>query len=179
MLGRRTHLETLDRQAFDKVVLKVIGTRKNILGGLGVIHHQISQKIRIRPKMLKVEVRMLALYVEGFIEISSVSLKEKVVIIVGRQDTYLEAVHLLNKTQWHNLERMIKEGKHKGKCLHSHHKTFKFWILWLQVSSHYSQTLLKLYLILDVHTLSSPLDMLCYVIRNLDLWIMTCLWPHL
>ena len=84
MLGRRTHLETLDRQAFNKVVLKVIGTRKNILGGLGVIHHQISQKIRIRPKMLKVEVRMLALYVEGFIEISRVSLKEKVVIIVGR-----------------------------------------------------------------------------------------------
>ena len=84
MLGRRTHLETLDRQAFDKVVLKVIGTRKNILGGLGVIHHQISQKIRIHHKMLKVEVRMLALYVEGFIEISRVSLKEKVVIIVGR-----------------------------------------------------------------------------------------------
>ena len=27
--------------------------------------------------------------------------------------------------------------------------------------------------------LSSPLDMLGYVIRNLDLWVMTCLWPHL
>ena len=87
MLGRRTHLETLDRQAFDKAMLKVIGTRKDLLGGLGVIHHQISQKIRIHPRMLKIEVRMLALYVEGFIEISRVSLKEKVVIIVGRQDT--------------------------------------------------------------------------------------------
>ena len=87
MLGRRTHLETLDRQAFDKVVLEVIGTRKNILGGLGVIHHQISQKIRIHPRMLKVEVRMLAIHVQGFMEISRVSLKERLVIIVGRQDT--------------------------------------------------------------------------------------------
>ena len=75
--------------------------------------------------------------------------------------------------------RMIRGGKHKGECLHSHHKTFKLRILWLQVSSLYSQTLLKLYLILDLHTLSSPLDMLSYVIRNLDLWVMTCLWPHL
>ena len=56
MLGRKTHLETLDRQAFDKVVLKVIGTRKDLLGGLRVIHHQISQIIRIHPRMLKVEV---------------------------------------------------------------------------------------------------------------------------
>ena len=56
MLGRRTHLETLDRQAFDKVVLKVIGTRKDLLGGLEIIHHQISQKIRIHPRMLKVEI---------------------------------------------------------------------------------------------------------------------------
>ena len=55
MLGR-THLETLDRQAFDKVVLKVIGTRKDLLGGLEIIHHQISQKIRIHPRMLKVEI---------------------------------------------------------------------------------------------------------------------------
>ena len=87
MLGRRTHLETLDKQAFDKVVFKVIGTRKDLLGGLGVIHHQISLKIRIPPRMLKVKVRMLALHVEGFIEISRVSLKERLVIIVGRQDT--------------------------------------------------------------------------------------------
>ena len=87
MLGRRTHLETLDRQAFDKVVLKVIGTRNDLLGGLEIIHHQISQKIRIHPRMLKVEVRMLALHVEGFMEISRVSLKERLVIIVGRQDT--------------------------------------------------------------------------------------------
>ena len=87
MLGRRTHLETLDKHAFDKVVLKVIGTRNDLLGGLGIIHHQISQKIRIHPRMLKVEVRMLALHVEGFMEISRVSLKERLVIIVGRQDT--------------------------------------------------------------------------------------------
>ena len=87
MLGRRTHLETLDKQAFNKAMLKVIGIRKNLLGGLGVIHHQISQKIRIHPNMLKVEVRMLALHVEGFMEISRVSLKERLVIIVGRQDT--------------------------------------------------------------------------------------------
>ena len=87
MLGRRTYLETLDRQAFNKVVLKVIGIRKDNLGGLGIIHHQISQKIRIHPRMLKVEVRMLALHVEGFMEISRVSLKERLVIIVGRQDT--------------------------------------------------------------------------------------------
>ena len=138
MLGRRTYLETLDRQAFDKVVLKVIGTRKNLLGGLGIIHHQISQKIRIHPIMLKVEVRMLALHVEGFMEISRVSLKERLVIIVERQDTWLEAVLLLNKAQWLNLERMIRGGKHKGECLHSHHKTFKLQILWLQVSSLYS-----------------------------------------
>ena len=129
--------------------------------------------------MLKVEVRMLALHVEGFMEISRVSLKERLVIIVGRQDTLLEAVHVLNKTQWHNLERMIRGGKHKGECLHLHHKTFKLQILLLQVSSHYSQTLLKLYLILDLHTLLSPVNMLSYVIRNLDLWIMTCIWPHL
>ena len=56
MLGRRTHLETLDKQAFDKAVFKVIGTRKDVLGGLGVIHHQMSQKIRFHPRMLKVEV---------------------------------------------------------------------------------------------------------------------------
>ena len=86
MLGRRTHLETLDKHAFDKVVLKVIRTRKDLLGGLGIIHYQISQKIRIHPRMLKVEVRMLALHVEGFMEISCVSLKERLVIIVGRQD---------------------------------------------------------------------------------------------
>ena len=87
MLGKRTHLETLDRQAFDKVVLKVIGTRNDLLGGLGIIHHQISQKIRIHPRMLKVEVRMLAIHVQGFMEISRVSLKERLVIIVGRRDT--------------------------------------------------------------------------------------------
>ena len=87
MLGRRTHLETLDRQAFNKATLKVIGTRKNLLGGLGVIHHQIRQKIRVHPRMLKVEVRMLAQHVEGFMEISRVSSKERLVIIVGRQDT--------------------------------------------------------------------------------------------
>ena len=87
MLRRRTHLETLDRQAFNKVVLKVIGTRNGLLGGLGIIHHQTSQKIRIHPRMLKVEVRMLALHVEGFMEISHVSLKERLVIIVRRQDT--------------------------------------------------------------------------------------------
>ena len=68
-----------------------------------------------------------------------------------------------------HLERMIRGGKHKGECLHSHHKTFKLRILWLQASSLYSQTLLKLYLILDLHTLSSPLDMLSYVMRNLDI----------
>jgi len=87
MLGRRTHLETLDRQAFNKAMLKVIGTRKDLSGGLGVIHHQIRQKIRVQPRMLKVEVRMLTLHVEGFMEISRVSLKERLVIIVGRQDT--------------------------------------------------------------------------------------------
>ena len=87
MLGRRTHLETLDRQAFDKAMLKVIRTRNDLLGGLGVIHHQISLKKRIHPRMLKVEFRMLALHVEGFMEISRVSLKERLVIIVGRQDT--------------------------------------------------------------------------------------------
>ena len=54
--GNETHLETLDKQAFNKVMLKVIGTRKDPLGGLGVINHQISQKIRIHPRMLKVEV---------------------------------------------------------------------------------------------------------------------------
>ena len=56
MLGVRTHLETLDIQASNKAVLKVIGTRKDLLEGLGVIHHQISQRIRIHPRMLKVEV---------------------------------------------------------------------------------------------------------------------------
>ena len=68
-------------------MLKVIGTREDLLGSLGVIHHQIAQKIKIHPKMLKVEVRMLALHVEGFMEISCVSLKERLVIIVGRQNT--------------------------------------------------------------------------------------------
>ena len=87
MLGMRTHLETLDKQAFDKAMLKVIGTRKDLLGVLGVIHQQISQKIRIHPRMLKVEVRMLVLHVEGFMQRSHVSLKERLVIIVGRQDT--------------------------------------------------------------------------------------------
>ena len=74
------HLETLDIQAFDKAMLKVIGTRKDLLGGLGIIHQQISQKIRIHPRMLKIEVRMLALHVEDFMEISRVSLKERLVI---------------------------------------------------------------------------------------------------
>jgi len=37
--------------------------------------------------MLKVEIRMLALLVEGFMEISHVSLKERLAISVGRQDT--------------------------------------------------------------------------------------------
>ena len=32
--------------------------------------------------------------------------------------------------------------------------------------------MLKLYLILDLHTLLSPVDILSYLIRNLDLWIM-------
>nr|POF07579.1 hypothetical protein CFP56_56183 [Quercus suber] len=36
------------------------------------------------PRMLKVEVQMLALHVKGFMEISCVSLKERLVIIVGR-----------------------------------------------------------------------------------------------
>ena len=166
MLGMRTHLETLNGQAFDKAMLKVIGIKRDLLGGLGVIHHQISQKIRIHPRMLKVEIRMLALLVEGFMEISHVSLKERLAISVGRQDTQLKPVHLLNKTQWHNLKRMTRGGRHKGECLHSHHKTFKLQILQSQVSFHYSQTLLKLYLILDLHTLSSPIDMLSYVIRN-------------
>ena len=68
-------------------MLKVIGTREDLLGGLGVIHHQIAQKIKIHPKMLKVEVQMLALCVEGFMEINHVSLKERLAIIAGRWDT--------------------------------------------------------------------------------------------
>ena len=65
-------------------MLKVIRIRNDLLGGLGVIHHQIGQKIRIHPRMFKVEVRMLALHVEGFMEINHVSLKERLAIIVGR-----------------------------------------------------------------------------------------------
>ena len=79
----RSHLETLDKQAFNKAMLKVIETRNDLLGGLRVIHHQISLK-GIHLRMLKVEVRMLALHVEGFIEISHVSSKERLTIIVGR-----------------------------------------------------------------------------------------------
>ena len=65
-------------------MLKVIRIRNDLLGGLGVIHHQIGQKIRIHLRMFKVEVRMLALHVEGFMEINPVSLKERLAIIVGR-----------------------------------------------------------------------------------------------
>ena len=79
----RSHLETLNRQAFNKAMLKVIETRNDLLGGLKVIHHQISLK-GIHLKVLKVEVRMLALHVEGFIKISHVSSKERLTIIVGR-----------------------------------------------------------------------------------------------
>ena len=84
MLGKRTHLQTLDSQAFDKAMLKVIRIRNRLLGSLGVIHHQIGQKIRIHSRMFKVEVRMLALHVEVFMEINHISLKERLAIIVGR-----------------------------------------------------------------------------------------------
>ena len=62
-------------------MLKVIRIRNDLLGGLGVIHHQIGQKIRIHPRMLKVDIQMLALHMEGFMEINHVSLKERLAII--------------------------------------------------------------------------------------------------
>ena len=83
MLGLRTHRETLDSQDFNKATIKVIGIRMGLSRGLGVIHPWAGQEIRLQPRILKVELRMLALRVEGFMEIDLVSLRQRLALIVG------------------------------------------------------------------------------------------------
>ena len=61
--------------------------KKGFVGRSGSNSSSNEPENKNPPRMLKVEVRMLALHVEGFMEISHVSLKERFSIIVGRQDT--------------------------------------------------------------------------------------------